>query len=1439
MFKTLLRTIPTLSGNVTLNIRLHELTMNDKNVDIYDSYPRAAGLIPLQNTLYNKLIDVSLLNGQFEFDIKKFYKYYSDTFYSDNFSYNRKDYQKIDITGTYPNNNRNKDYEFGCKRQSFSQTGYQFNFYAPFYIDDIDSIPDYFDIDIQLSEYVHRTIRVHIGDNKDDKRNYLYNYIKRYVEKIDDNVVYMLHDSNQGTYYGIDCENGGLVQLKDNVIGSIYNRQTTINNFDYIINSGFSRNKLIISQVIPISFSFNMSDLFDEDRQIWFYKAKITGAYYKDGVLLDTYDFSIDYKDFRGTINSVDILSCNVTNKLSDQNVMDVQYPGLQEMRYKDYKFTNKITPNYNRWKLKYSSDEDPYITNINYAFSYATSYINKYGEFPLTNKFYKTSTQIINSYLQIFNNDYANDQNIKETEYDIDKFQSDVNYRNYMIDILNNINSWYELTDTDDIEHSYKSLNWGNVKDNCIYYKGILYDLNNEISDLDIKVDKFGIFLKPNMSIIENSETTSSANSNSNIYNSKYVITNDNITNYDCTINPNLDENRYDKHKKASIFFTNYSDAIKQSSHEKDAEFIEGGIMKRVDSSEPARNIDYSDKYVLFSDYYKYNCYYNFRKICDVLKNIKTNQFKNNISDKFNNTLIETSINNIDDDKLKSYITAIIELLKVDTHIEHTEVPAFVSPNIHRIDIGNIYESITKTPIDFDIHMNGSFYPLYNKDSNGTSIDNTGMFYDVASKTAYVDTSNTFYLSEPIISNEDLCRLKDICKSKISILGIESSVTDDIDKLANRIYEYLYNTITNNKNVNKYEYVPKTSSNGESIKNIYKEISELKDSYIYVDTFNLDNLIRQTYYDIQTNSYICDSTSYNNELNIIEKANNTKNSYIPIASYELYDFLKKTNTKLNNRNKLTLEDVYYKKSALSIDNRSIVPCSYYESLKSTGLFDKSNSYLSQFIDNISYYIGKDNRLSTVYIKGSVVKFDEYLYKIINSESYKKLDEFIPLYFLIKDNDDVELNSSEKIEYNRNETVYVPIYGDTFKYNTTDFILNKNKVLNNFHVVKDAEKDYYVYKKYNAPCFISYNLLPEIPEYRKQFKNDLYKMYDSNKVMFRYPESGKSLSKYLSYFKKDNKIYAYYLLNVNINNTIYGMYSDRSSLLYDNIFTGIEYKYPVYDIASGKTIIRNRKISIKNHDILEYFNYLVPYFVSSPFTIFIQQIKSIILPTQFNLIMQYKTATINKEVSNESRSSFTYYDRISHKQNTNTELMDIQVDDVAHKKLNIIRYTNKITPYIYKTHYPMNIYELIYKDSIEGFGSDNLICRNLNIYNYPGIRTVSVKYINGEKQLIYDDVHELEYKYFNDNHIWNLPGTITIPIKKSLTYDELIDRESYENTIKEFKKYIKKINKNALNENQLLFLYNKYKVRYISDPIKLNISKSFKLYKLIYKFELI
>lgn len=516
MFKPLVRSLPSLSGNISLSCIIEKSFIDKINNNEYIASVKNAELIPLQNSLYNKRIPVSLLTDRWEYNVSTFYNAYQSVFYTNEYSLmtnNVEDYKYIDICSYDQIGDRNKDYEYGCKRVRYLINGTQLSFYAPIYIDNVNSLPDYFIIRININNRYNKYIKVRIAKNA--IYNYLGTYLKRYLEQIDDNVIFCLPYTAQATYYGISCQHGGFEQVKDNEFGKLYLHHTTINEFDYTICNGFSRNKLMIRQIIPLAFRFNINDILTETEMNYFkfYKVKISGYYENDYVKYDLYDFDIDYSKSYPIHR---LYNPNTGNFIDDAqfNVMDVNYPSLKEMNLYEYRYSNKISPHYCKWKLKHSSDASPYIINMSYGYSYLNYPELKYGEFPTMFKDIHPQAKIIAHDLKLPYGKY------KDKYYVIEKFEDNTVYKNFInINkynklIRNSYSSWFNIYDENLL---FSSDNWVQVKDNEAYFKGVFYDLS-QISKI-YNIDNFAIFVNPICTYKED---------NNSIYKSKFAVVND-----------------------------------------------------------------------------------------------------------------------------------------------------------------------------------------------------------------------------------------------------------------------------------------------------------------------------------------------------------------------------------------------------------------------------------------------------------------------------------------------------------------------------------------------------------------------------------------------------------------------------------------------------------------------------------------------------------------------------------------------------------------------------------------------------------------------------------------------------------------------------------------------------------------------------------------------
>ena len=412
MLKPLLRTLPALSGNVKLACSLTDYIKLSEND--FSSTVRLAKLLPLSSVLSQRNVEANLLYSTYDFDLKRFFKYYSQYFFNDVFEYDKGNYILVDKTDTQKN--RNTDFEFGCKRISYLKSGKQFAFYTPIYVESIEDLPDYFEIHIKLknNKYeIEKSIRVNLKSNS--KYNYLYIYLKNYLEKLDTNVVFCNSGSKQAVYYGIDLLKGGTIKVVDNVIAKIYTEQNTINNFDAIISQGFERNNLCIRQILPLCWYFNVNDILTEDERNKFKNSEvfIDGIWYKNEQKVSFYDIDTNYQYYYENPYMININNGLFSYINTGKNILDTEYPSLNESKYINYRYSNKINRRYNRWKLKYSDDSHPYITNLSPSFSMNQKSVYRYGNYPTDFTSLKVFTDVNNNVILPIGNALKSNESI------------------------------------------------------------------------------------------------------------------------------------------------------------------------------------------------------------------------------------------------------------------------------------------------------------------------------------------------------------------------------------------------------------------------------------------------------------------------------------------------------------------------------------------------------------------------------------------------------------------------------------------------------------------------------------------------------------------------------------------------------------------------------------------------------------------------------------------------------------------------------------------------------------------------------------------------------------------------------------------------------------------------------------------------------------------
>jgi hypothetical protein len=240
MFYTLAKTDPALSGKFGLSIDYKEHTV--------------ANLMSLDTkaTIHN--IPVKLYNGQYEFDIRRCYKHYYDKFYG--------------TTSDDP-----KMYEFGAQRVQKQLFTRQFMFYAPFYCDAVNDMPDSFVIDIYRKDRILSSVSIPLDD-----KTYVGKYLRSYIEKIDDKTINISVRENGYivTYYGIDLIKGGLVEFEYN---NLHFDENGLPN----IETGYFNKKIVMRQIIPLCITFDLDEYIGQD-------VIIQGYYVKNNIKLPLYN---------------------------------------------------------------------------------------------------------------------------------------------------------------------------------------------------------------------------------------------------------------------------------------------------------------------------------------------------------------------------------------------------------------------------------------------------------------------------------------------------------------------------------------------------------------------------------------------------------------------------------------------------------------------------------------------------------------------------------------------------------------------------------------------------------------------------------------------------------------------------------------------------------------------------------------------------------------------------------------------------------------------------------------------------------------------------------------------------------------------------------------------------------------------------------------------
>lgn len=1544
MFKPLIRTIPALSGNIKLSCFLDNLEKIDHNN--FECFVRSAKLTPLSSSLFSKFLPISLLNSSYEWDVKSFYAWYSEYFWNLYFDFNKNDYKKLDKHNI--NNIRNVDLEFGVNRVSWQQNNKQFCFFAPIYVESINDIPDNFTLTIEFNSSIYKTtkiVKVKINDNLSNPANYLGNYINRYLKKIDDNVIYC--DSSKAYIRGIDIINGGFVNKIENDFVNLTSKQHTILNFDNMISDMYQKNNVVIRQILPLAFYFNVNSLLSDSEKEQYKNAeiKISGKWFKDNKQVSLYNFSINYTEFYEKIFKLNNESGLIEYDYPDNiiNVMDCPSPGLHDANYKNYRFSNKISPNFCQWKLKYSDDEQPYITNINYAFSYNCGSNIKYYRYP--GKHIKsTAVASINRK----NNDYYVNLILpfgNGRKY-YDKYP--IFYKNYLKSRNKFCSDWFELMNCEQENAIEKCIinndAFKDVKDNKVFFNGILYNLSNiyDSTNLNEKIDKFGVFITLNFKSISNKAPGSEYYSNV-VINKQYgkYIKYPNVHINDDTLNNDKSElfSRLEESYVSDEFATN-----------------------QIFSKNLYNNGDFINLSDYNIDYYDINRFFNVKDICNLSKFYNFGEYVM--------TYCQTTKSN-KYSKIPIYRISQIKYNVVD-NLTYNIISCYNLEN-------NIYlsskDNVSKTLLTNEI------INALPKDAlaNGYTFYNESQFisYNNLLETAYTYYCTTYSSSLYNLSN-------DMFNSRIQNIWTYSYYL--VNDISNSIDDYLYNPVIteiNNDVICKETFVKNYGLTKRFYgDNIPKDKIDLDNDVLFIDPFNYNNIVKRynntwlqndteklsyivndlnkkqyfgkflnvehfKYYvkyiyddpdasgknkfDALKSIYIRRRNLYNNVNEVKYPELNVYDEYIPLSEYYDLSILNNDNIDTIEYDKL-IEDIYnnlvfengvfYWKEfkVYKNDSNSI-------KVKSFEKFNNSKSYIPiEYLDKFDNICSqqKSNKVdSSVFTfdlcyKKDFVKINKEIYKLINLEEnnfngapYKDL-------YIFRLEKDSEYNSNLKYYYSDKKSKYLsdnkecltPLFYSIFMQDKEDTKIYCEYNLNCINEIKCGSEKFYRDNANNIVCMFDISNLKEKYPYvsignkHYYFYNEWQNLENKDSYSYlscTYDKYSSPKSRFTKFIEKRNVAYisgftyetqnftsvSYLYFNKDSwdnNKDMYGSYEftyfvDTNSLklvycvsqyqteskivniipqygymtsymdvdnlgLYDqfklntysyiNETTGEKTNYAFYLIEVDlnntlNTINMSEKDNnyikyvthINGHNIFEHPEYIydvykqiLPFITNDPLNTLLSNSYLLNFPKLYSIPLKYSSYLINKE----------------------NNLYDIKFNKFSKNELFLERYLDDIKPLILPIDSSITTYQLKYKDINETFKityntNDILYKDNIFINDYKGIRVYN-------KNKTYYNWKDLEYKHFNDNKFINLEEEIEIEISDLLTSIELVLMQTNNKTLEIFSDYIKNNSNINFSEDEILFLFNQYNIKYLHNGDKLSINLSEKLYKLKYRFSL-
>lgn len=1450
MFKGLLRTMPSLTGNFTLCCSINNLNRIDSNT--FDCFIKTASMLPLQLNLYSKNINVDLLNGSYTNDVGRYYNEYKDYFYKDNFTFLKNNYQEYNKYGM--NYNRNSSYEFGCSRLNINN--YQFIFFAPFYFDDPNSLPDEFIIKISLGETVEKQIKIYI--NRESNFNILKYYLTKYGERLDNSFIYLSNNFNYGIYNGIDVKNGSLANYKNVNISKIFDSYISQYNINEIINKGYQDVNMICKQIIPLSFAFNVDDVLTQNELKYFSYSniKISGYWVKNNINMPIYDFNLNYDINYSPNISSDFIMSNLNNIVNEQydNSSKINIYSFFEDKNIQYKYSNKVTLNYNQWKLSTTNDDNPYIINLSALYSNINNTINYYS-FPVSN--YSLSGIIYNKSLIL----PINENNIlkyrkleRNKKFDLKLYKNAIEL--WFTTIKNEL-SIEDLVSNDSV--------WENVYNEECMHKHVLYN--------NLSCDKFGIFARVNVNNIVNfndvvkcknlhifKDTDESVDYNCYVGSIKSVQ-------YNNLMNINSFNNYYQNQNDLQYVTNNHNgqniQKYKLSYIDNDIDFIN---TENLDNNIHIENDVILENDNINGNIIKLNQSYN--KWYKIKRDKKYENFIANNQQLIDNNVIIEGYERLSYSEKQILLNNLNNVLIIKDYLYYSHKSTNIKYGLSGvIQKNDNFKSLTDILNDelYDVYLKNSFiqcnqsnvinsnseltfsdnryeYVGFNKDNNLITYDyfikenkNSNLYFiylnaydfdkfnknDIQTCAFSLDNNENLELYRKIETEYKLYLLD--CGKDIN----DKDKTDDINHKYLSIYNYYEITDVSDFNIDikKYDYekytnityknvvfLPVIKLTVDNVK-IYNRCIKDKISNIYSENIDIDS--NQEYVIPDYNMYLVyedDKLNLENDKTVMfGKLIDTLNLFNDNNAKENQDYIMNQyvrNAYDNYKEYLYDENLYNINNAIKLTNEEI------KSLKREYI-----KYTLEFLLNYAFYnytiidSGDSpyvNCSKTLYnsIYNSTIDADEEIEVIYSLKNL--MNNTLYSWYVIMKNIlmNIFINTNNEEYYNN---VYIngiltqdEIIRSIGTYNYQlhiDNIYTYDEIINNlvdilYEKMQMVEYSDNIYKFINSYIDI-YNDTVE-NEYRINHL-EFYKSYNINTVDYSYDS-----------IEYNDKLYGAIFIDINISLSDISFNISESNT-YFNIFNKIN------------------NTDINNENIYKYFKYIYPFLNINIFNMFINNFKrNVCLPRNIEIFPNKQTKEINITDSIKN----TYYDSLNCDESSsiyNTYDINGYI-----KPIYLNRYFSHISPLFKQVSGNVYTYCLKFRDKNEILNEDNLYYDKLSLNNAIQLHYYSQnKLTNNVETYI---LNQIEEKSFNYNSYYLIPFEIIIEINKKLTYKELLEYENEKIVKQEFIKYIdKNTNKYIDNEDIKLFLYNKYKVNFLSNVIGKDFTNS-KIYSLKYQF---